>query len=374
MPRSARLDASGVLHHVIGRGIERRKVFLDDADRTDFLDRLAALAHGGALDVYAWTLMPNHFHLLCKTRLQPLSISMHRLLTGYAVNFNKRRRRHGHLFQNRFKSIVCQEDRYLKELVRYIHLNPLRAGLVKSLEALAGYPYCGHSALNGRVSRPWQDTDYVLAVFGETGSLARRAYSCFVGAGIRAGRKPELVGGGLLRSQGGWSAVLALRRRSPATACDQRILGDGDFMRTVIDRLDDRQRRNLRLLTARPDIDRICRQVCDCHGVSPGELCSGSRRRPVVLARYAVAWIAVREVGYSGAEVARHLGVSNSCITRSVATGSRPPMASSPALARSTARPRGAKPAASSESAAMMLNASWTSKRWMSAGVSRASA
>ncbi len=313
-----------MLHHVIGRGIERRKVFWDNSDRADFLDRLAALAHCGAWDVYAWALMPNHFHLLCKTRLQPLSISMHRLLTGYAVNFNKRRRRHGHLFQNRFKSIVCQEDRYLKELVRYIHLNPLRAGLVDNLAALDEYPYCGHSAIKGRVSRTWQDTDYVLAGFGHRRSQARRAYSRFVGAGIGAGRKPELVGGGLVRSQGGWSAVLALRRRSTSTTCDQRILGDGDFVRTVINRLDERQRRNLRLLTARPEIDRICRQVCDCHGVSPGELCSGSRRHPVVMARYAVAWIAVREIGYSGAEVARHLGVSNSCITRSVATGSRP--------------------------------------------------
>lgn len=324
MPRSARIDASGVLHHVIGRGIERRKVFLNDADRSDFLDRLAALAQSGAMDIYAWALMPNHFHLLCKTRMQPLSISMHRLLTGYAVNFNKRRRRHGHLFQNRFKSIVCQEERYLKELVRYIHLNPLRAGLVKSLEALDDYPYCGHSAVKGRMSRPWQDIGGVLVGFGESRSQARRAYSRFMGAGIGAGRKPELVGGGLVRSQGGWSAVLALRRRSAPAACDQRILGDSDFVRTVIDRMDERQRRNLGLLATRPEIDRICRQVCDCHGVSPGELCSGSRRRPVVTARYAVAWIAVREIGYSGAEVARHLGVSNSCITRSVATGGRP--------------------------------------------------
>jgi len=313
-----------VLHHVIGRGIERRKVFLNDGDRSDFLDRLAALAQSGAMDIYAWALMPNHFHLLCKTRMQPLSISMHRLLTGYAVNFNKRRRRHGHLFQNRFKSIVCQEERYLKELVRYIHLNPLRAGLVKSLEALDDYPYCGHSAVKGRMSRPWQDIGGVLVGFGESRSQARRAYSRFMGAGIGAGRKPELVGGGLVRSQGGWSAVLALRRRSAPAACDQRILGDSDFVRTVIDRMDERQRRNLGLLATRPEIDRICRQVCDCHGVSPGELYSGSRRRPVVTARYAVAWIAVREIGYSGAEVARHLGVSNSCITRSVATGGRP--------------------------------------------------
>ena len=119
MPRLARLDAPGILHHVMGRGIERKKIFINDTDRSDFIDRLAALAEEGAMDVYAWVLMPNHFHLLCKTRNRPLSSSMRKILTGYVVNFNRRHRRYGHLFQNRYKSIVCQEDRYLKELVRY---------------------------------------------------------------------------------------------------------------------------------------------------------------------------------------------------------------------------------------------------------------
>ena len=114
MPRLARLDAPGILHHVIGRGIERRKIFLNDGDRVDFIDRLAKLAQEGALEIYAWALLPNHFHLLCRTKNLPLATSMRKLLTGYVVNFNKRYRRHGHLFQNRYKSIVCQEDPLLK--------------------------------------------------------------------------------------------------------------------------------------------------------------------------------------------------------------------------------------------------------------------
>jgi REP element-mobilizing transposase RayT len=313
-----------VLHHVIGRGIEKRRVFRDEADCTDFLRRLASLAQDGAMDIYAWALMPNHFHLLCKTKLQPLSISMHRLLTGYVVNFNKRRRRHGHLFQNRFKSIVCQENRYLKELVRYIHLNPLRSGLVESLVALADYPFCGHGALAGRLHRPWQDVGRVLSMFGKSRSAARRAYRRFVAKGAGTGQRPELVGGGLVRSMGGWSEVLALRRRGEPRACDPRILGDSDFVSAVIQRMDERLRQNLRLAVAKPGIDRICRHVCDRHGLSWGELCSGSRRRPVVRARCAVAWIAVREVGYSGADVARFLGVTNSCITRVVASQTKP--------------------------------------------------
>ena len=87
---------------------------------------------------------------------------MRRLLTGYAIYFNRRHRRYGHLFQNRYKSILCQEDPYFLELVRYIHLNPLRANIVKDLRSLDKYPYTGHSALMGRFENDWQDMDYVL--------------------------------------------------------------------------------------------------------------------------------------------------------------------------------------------------------------------
>ena len=96
MPRLAPLDAPGVLHHVIGRGIERKGIFFNDADRTDFLDRLAVSVAEGALDIYAWVLMPNHLHLLCKTRNRPLPASMRKKLTGYVVIFNRRHRRYGH--------------------------------------------------------------------------------------------------------------------------------------------------------------------------------------------------------------------------------------------------------------------------------------
>ena len=175
MPRLARLDAPGVLHHVIGRGIEKRKIFFNDVDRNDFIERIEGVAQDGAMDVYAWTLMPNHFHLLCKTGNQPLSFSMRKMLTGYVVNFNRRHRRNGHLFQNRYKSIVCQEDRYLKELVRYIHLNLLRGDLVKDIDELNRCPWSGHSALMGRVKRKWQDTEFVLLFFG-SGRGRRRQY------------------------------------------------------------------------------------------------------------------------------------------------------------------------------------------------------
>ena len=324
MPRLARLDARGVLHHVMGRGIERSDIFLSDEDRTDFITRLATLAQQGDLDVYAWALLSNHFHLLIKTGKRPLSSSMRKILTGYVVNFNRRHRRHGHLFQNRYKSIVCQEDTYLKELVRYIHLNLLRAGIVADLKELSQNPWSGHSALTGKIKRPWQDTAYVLSSFGENSARGRRNYLSYVRKGAGLGHRPELVGGGLVRSLGGWSEVMAFRKRGEKQMADQRILGDGDFVKEVVSDLDALVKKNLRLSGQRKDIAQLAEVVCKRYDVSAGELQSGGRRHAVLKAREVVSWIAVRELGYTGAEVARYLGVTTSCINRLISSGKKP--------------------------------------------------
>ena len=149
MPRQSRLDAPGLLQHVMARGIERRDIFKDDKDRESFLDRLAIVLEETQTQCYAWALIPNHFHLFLRTGPTSLSKVMRRLMTGYAVTFNKRHKRSGHLFQNRYKSIICEEDPYLLELIRYIHLNPLRAKLVQDLKELDKYPWTGHSAILG---------------------------------------------------------------------------------------------------------------------------------------------------------------------------------------------------------------------------------
>jgi len=175
MPRKARIDAPGALHHLIIRGIEKRKIFEDDKDRYQFIKRLAHILTEAETPIYAWALIPNHVHLLLKTGLTPIATIMRRLLTGYAVYFNRRHRRYGHLFQNRYKSILCQEEPYFRELVRYIHLNPLRAKLVENIKALDKYPYSGHSAVVGKVKRDWQQVNYVLGFFGKRKSDARNA-------------------------------------------------------------------------------------------------------------------------------------------------------------------------------------------------------
>ena len=157
MPRKARIDAPGALHHIIVRGIERKAIFKDNADRANFFERMGRVLSETETGCYAWVLMPNHVHLLLKTGFCPIATVMRRLLTGYAVSFNRRHRRHGQLFQNRYKSFLCEEDVYLKELLRYIHLNPLRAKIVKDLQALKKYQWCGHSALMGKVEADFQE-------------------------------------------------------------------------------------------------------------------------------------------------------------------------------------------------------------------------
>jgi len=323
MPRLARLDAPGVLHHVMGRGIEKNNIFLNKKDRNDFINRLSVLVDEGAIDIYAWALMTNHFHLLLKTKNRLLSSSMRKLLTGYVVNFNRRHKRYGHLFQNRYKSIVCQEDAYLMELVRYIHLNLLRGGVVKDMNGLNDSPWSGHSAIIGRVERKWQDTEYVLSYFGR-GKHRRKSYHKYVIEGVDRGRRPELVGGGLVRSIGGWSEVLALRTRKERHAFDSRILGDSDFVQDIKTGLDDMIKKNPRVSGQRIDLEALCDRVCKKRNVSSSELLSGSRRHEPVKARRIISWLAVHELGYSGAEVARHLGVTTSCITRFLASKEKP--------------------------------------------------
>ena len=150
MPRRARLDVPGALHHIMVRGIDKTKIFRDDEDKSRFLERLGQNVEDGNSSVYAWVLMDNHVHILFKSGKDGISTVMRKLLTWYAQYFNRRHRRTGHLFENRYKSILCDEDNYLLALIRYIHLNPVRAKLVATLEQLDRYRWSGHRSIIGK--------------------------------------------------------------------------------------------------------------------------------------------------------------------------------------------------------------------------------
>jgi REP element-mobilizing transposase RayT len=316
VPRQARLDAPGTLHHVMVRGIEGRRIVDDELDRRKFVARVGELAPATDTKVYAWALLSNHAHLLLASGPKGLAQFMRRLLTGYAVHYNGRHRRYGHLFQNRYKSIVCDGDSYFTELVRYIHLNPLRVKLVKDLGELERYPYCGHGVITGKVSYRWQDRDYVLNWFGGKEKEAVRAYREFVREGVSVGRRPELVGGGLVRSVGGWSEVLSLRRRGSKELSDERILGSGAFVERMLKEAERSVRRRYWGRELQRRVQRAMGEMCQKHKVTVQELRSGSRRSRTAKARAEMIQRLVKRHGLSLAEIARQVGISTSGVSR----------------------------------------------------------
>lgn len=176
-----RLFAPGLLYHVIVRGNQRQKTFISEHDYHAYLERFATYRQRYEITPYAYCLMPNHVHLLVQTAHEPLSKFMQGLQQSYTQYFNRTHRKVGHLFQGRYQAIVCEKDRYLLALLRYIHLNPVRAKLVAQPEE---YPYSGHLAyLTGKTTE----------VLDPAGGLAlcggRRAYRRFVLEGMAEGRR-----------------------------------------------------------------------------------------------------------------------------------------------------------------------------------------
>jgi putative transposase len=321
MPRKARIDAPGALHHIIVRGIERRNIFLDDTDRDNFIDRLSAVLDETQTACFAWALIPNHFHLLLRTGSAAISRVMQRILTGYAISFNKRHQRHGHLFQNRYKSILCQEDVYLLELVRYIHLNPLRANIVTTYKELQEYPYCGHSAFFRKGYRPWQDTDYVLKRFHSSISVSRRRYLEFVEKGMDQGRRDELVGGGLVRSAGGWTGVKTLHDAGILQKNDERILGDSEFVEKALFLANEKMERCYRLQVKGVDFQKAIRRAGEMTGVDPDAILSRDRGRRTVQARSLACYWAAEELGFKQPEIGLKLGMTQAAVSLAIKRG-----------------------------------------------------
>jgi len=230
---------------------------------------------------------------------------MKRLLTGHAVYFNKRHGRSGHLFQNRYKSIICEEDPYLLELVRYIHLNPLRAGMVKDLTELDRYPWSGHSVIMGKNENDWQEVEEVLFYFSEKIGKARRNYRRFVEDGVEQGRRPDLQ-----------ETRVSKGDREDS---DSRILGDRAFIKRVLNDTGEVYRPKRK----RIPLAELVKRVSETLKVDQGDLCSGDRKNQVSKARSVISYMAVREMGYSGVDVGRLLNLSGAAVTKSVEKGKR---------------------------------------------------
>jgi len=218
----------------MGRGLERRYIFRSSIDKLDFLTRFGVNLARADAQCLAWALMSNHYHFLIQVGQKPLPVLMAPVLGGFAGSYNRRNNRCGYVFQNRYKSILIDADSYLLELIRYIHLNPVAAGMIAGVNELARYPWTGHSGILNRHKQDWHAVNAALAHFGATPRVARSAYIRFLKAGETDSRDTNLSGGGLIRSHGGWEDIERLRKEHVSCIGDERILGSSEFVEMAL--------------------------------------------------------------------------------------------------------------------------------------------
>ena len=178
MGRPLRIEYPGALYHITSRGNERKKIFLDDEDRTKFLEILRDYHERYGVLIHSYVLMDNHYHLVLETPKGNLLKVMHGINGGYTGYFNRKYNRAGHLFQGRYKGILVEKDTYLIPLSRYVHLNPVRAKIVEAPEKHRWSSYPGYTG-KGR-EYEWMDYSWVLSRFGDDISMARKKYRGYV--------------------------------------------------------------------------------------------------------------------------------------------------------------------------------------------------
>ncbi|MBI2999864.1 MAG: transposase [Deltaproteobacteria bacterium] len=279
MPRHPRVHAPGLLFHVMARGNNGQKVFLGPADYEAFSNCLRNVGDRYPHYLYAYVLMPNHFHLLMEVSDAPTARIMQSLLTGYVRGFNRTHGRKGHLFQGRYKAIVCERDSYLLELVRYIHLNPVRAGLVRRP---GEWKWSGHGEYLRKEKRRLIDPGPVME---ELRTVAR--YEAFVRDGIKQGYQSEWHPGD-----------------------SKPFLGVEGFVdRVVKGRKETSSRRPVAMET-------LCKQVAKEEGFTAEALRGRGRSASLAAARRQFIWQAVFEEGYEAAKVAQFLRCHASNVSR----------------------------------------------------------
>ncbi len=263
----------------------------------------------------------NHYHLLIRVGDQPLTKLMSPLLGGYAGHYNRRHRRNGYVFQNRYKSILCDENSYLLELVRYIHLNPLRADMVKSLSDLDRYPWTGHATLLGHRKQDWQSVSEVLNLFASRVGTARRRYREFVGQGLAESDSDALLGGGLVRSYGGWEGIKRLRKEHVHCIGDERILGDSGFVERALAQDTLTVEKGTQRIQAGWDLDQLIHSVCLYCGIKEERLGKKARDNDLSLAKSLICLWGTQELNIRMREIAHRLSISQPAVSQWVNRG-----------------------------------------------------
>lgn len=320
MPRGKRIDAPGAVHHVIGRGIERSGIFISTADYEHFVIRLGEVLTQAGSQCLAWTLMPNHYHLVLRTATYPLNQLMARLLTSYALGFNRRHHRSGYVFQDRYKSILCEEEAYLLELVRYVHLNPVRAGLVEGGGELAAYPWCGHGVILGLRHIHWQDTETVLDRFGHNAEQAVAAYRKFIDEALVDPAQSNPSSRGAMFRQAGQIDYLGSRDKRHV-GLFEHIAGTVPFIQEALEQSGDVEVRRSRLQRLGWTPVRVVARAAEVCGLAEDQVYGAGKRERQVRARaLSCKWL-IDDLGVSGAEVAKVLRISQPTVSQSLERG-----------------------------------------------------
>lgn len=286
MARKPRIHSPGGLYHVIFRGNGGQPVFLREDDRYRFYLLLQEGTVRFAYRIHAFCLMTNHIHLALQVGDIPLQRGMQNLSFRYTRWINWREKRTGHLFQGRYKAVLVDADSYLLELVRYIHLNPVRAGVVQNPEK---YPWSSHLAYLGKETFPWLSTELALSHFGRSSATARSGYRNFVLDGFGEGHRPEFHGKGEV---------------------DSRLLGDDTFLEKCLAGTGE--------MPHHLDLQDIVTKVCSAYGIDESALIAPSQDRVSSEAR-AVIGLLARDLSCATlSEVGRYVNRDVGSISSSV--------------------------------------------------------
>ncbi|MFH1114300.1 MAG: transposase [Pseudomonadota bacterium] len=286
MTRRARIHYPGAVYHVMLRGNAGEDIFFDDSDRLRFYDLLQEGVKRFDVRIAALCLMSNHVHLVVQVGEIPLSRLIQNVSFRYTRYRNARQRRTGHLFQGRYKALLIDAETYLPELVRYIHLNPVRAGIVGNPE---DYRWSSHRAYLGKEVLPWLSTDWILSRFSSRKGTARRLFRNFVADGIGGDYREEFHSG----------------------TREGRILGDDDFAEGALRRAGEKVNRPV-------SMEEIITHVCTLYGLGPEALAEPGKKRYCAEARAVIALLVWYEHHLSLTDLCTRLGRDLSSLSRAV--------------------------------------------------------
>lgn len=307
MPRKKRIEVPGSLHHIMTRGIDGINLFKDDNDRLFFLETLGKNLLKVSCRCYAWALMNNHYHLLLRPSDYSLGICMRRLNSAYARYFNKKYKRRGFLFQDRYKSIATQDTTYFKELIRYIHLNPIRAGRVKSLKVLGNHKWTSHYDVIHTNRFRWFYKQETLKRFDRNKSEACQKYIAYLSE--YSNDKSVSMSSFLINGTEGHGVV------------DQRVMGDREFIKSALKIDQDFRLKRKMLREEGLTVETIVDKVCHYFDKDTDVLLRPGRNRQHLKIRDAILNYCFTELGDSLSSLGNIFRISPSTVSYGVARG-----------------------------------------------------